>query len=345
LKAVQIHAYGGIDQLRHQDVDEPRLQTHHDVIVKLKAAAVNRIDLAVRSGTNGQKISSPRTLGADGAGTVFSAGAAVRNVKPGDAVCLYPIYGCGECEFCATEQELLCGQRRLLGERDNGTYAEFVRVPAQNCFAMPGALSFEEAAAFPLVYVTVWHMLITQADLKPGESVLIVGAGGGIATAALQITSVMGARAIVASSNEEKLSAARKFGAEHGIHCNGSEFAKAVRSFTGKRGVDVVVNCVGGASWAESLAALARGGRLVTCGAVAGPQPKTDLRRVFWNHLKLFASNAGTRQEFLRVLKFFAASQRKPIMDQVFPLKDARSAHQRLEERKQFGKIVLRMDS
>ncbi len=345
MKAVQIHTRGGIDQLRYQDVDEPRLQTNHDVIVRLKAAAVNRIDVAVRSGVSGEIISSPRILGADGAGTVFSAGPEVRNVKPGDAVCLYPIYGCGECQFCAAEQESLCRQRRLLGERDNGTYAEFVRVPARNCFAMPGALSFEEAAAFPLVYVIAWRMLITQADLKPGESVLIVGAGGGIATAALRIASVTGARVIVTSDNEEKLLAAGKFGAEHGIHCHRSEFAKAVRSCTGKRGVDVVVNCVGGASWAESLASLARGGRLATCGAVAGPQPKTDLRRVFWNHLLLCAANSGTRQEFLQVLNFFAASRRIPIMDQVFPLKDAGSAHRRLEERKQFGKIVLRMDS
>jgi len=345
LKAVQIHAYGGIDQLRYEDAEEPQLRSTQDVILKLKAAAVNRIDLAVRSGINGGIISSPRTLGADGAGTVFSAGVEVRNVKPGDAVCLYPIYGCGACPFCTAEQESLCSQRRLLGERDEGTYAEFVRVPARNCFALPGGLSFEEAAAFPLVYVTAWRMLITQADLKPGESILIVGAGGGIATAALQIACVTGARVIVTSDNDEKLLAARKFGAEHGIHCHRAEFAKAVRRFTGKRGVDVVVNCVGGASWAESLAALARGGRLVTCGAVAGPLPKTDLRRVFWNHLKLFAANSGTRQEFLQALNFFAASQRKPIMDQVFPLKDASCAHQRLEQRKQFGKIVLRIDS
>ncbi|MGH7854761.1 MAG: zinc-binding dehydrogenase [Candidatus Binatia bacterium] len=345
MKAVQIHAHGGIDQLRYQDVDEPQLQSHHDVIVKLKAAAVNRVDLAVRSGINGESISFPRTIGADGAGTVFSAGVEVRNVKPGDAVCLYPIYGCGDCQFCAAEQESRCGQRRFLGERDNGTYAEFVRVPAQHCFAMPGGLSFEAAAAFPLVYVTVWRMLITQADLKPGESILIVGAGGGIATAALQVASATGARVIVTSGSEEKLLAAGDFGAEHGINCNRAEFAKAVRSLTGKRGVDVVVNCVGGASWAESLASLARGGRLVTCGGVAGAHPKTDLRRVFWNHLKLFAANSGTRQEFLRVLNFFADAQREPIMDQVFSLKDARSAHQRLEERKQFGKIVLRMDS
>lgn len=345
LKAVQIHAHGGIDQLRYQDADEPQLQTNHDVIVKLKAAAVNRIDLAVRLGINGEIISFPRTLGADGAGTIVSAGAEVRNVKPGDAVCLYPIYGCGACRFCCAEQESLCSQRQLLGERNNGTYAEFLRVPARNCFAMPLGLSFEEGAAFPLVYVTAWHMLITQADLKPGEWVLIVGTGGGVATAALQIACVIGARVIVTSSSEEKLLAARKFGAAHAIHRDRREFAKAVRTLTGKRGVDVVVNCVGGASWAESLAALARGGRLVTCGAVAGAQPKTDLRRVFWNHLKLFAANSGTRQEFLQVLNFFAASSRKPIMDQVFPLKDARSAHQRLEERKPFGKIILQMDS
>ena len=344
MKAVQIHAHGGIDQLRYQEVDEPQLRTRHDVIVKLKAAAVNRIDMAVRSGIDGERIFSPRTLGADGAGTVFSVGAEVCNVKPGDAVCLYPFYGCARCQCCAAEQESLCSQRRLLGERDNGTYAEFVRVPAQNCFAMPAGLSFEEAAAFPSTYATVWRMLITQADLKPGESVLIVGAGGGVATAALQIASVMGARVIVASGSEEKLLAAGKLGAEHAIHCHRSEFAKAVRSLTRKRGVDVVVNCVGGPSWAESLAALSRGGRLVTCGAVAGPRPKTDLRRVFWNHLRLFAANSGTRQEFLRVLNFFTASQRKPIIDRIFPLKDAPAAHQRLEAGKQFGKIVLSIE-
>ena len=344
MKAVQIHAYGGIDQLRYEDAEVPQLRSPHDVILKLKAAAVNRVDLAVRSGFKGAPLSVPRILGADGAGTVVSAGAEVRHVKPGDAVCLYPFYGCGQCRFCAAGQPSQCCQRRLLGECDNGTYAEFVRVPAHNCVGLPSGLSFEEGAAFPLVYVTAWHMLITQAELKPGESVLIVGAGGGIATAALQIASVSAARVIVTSSSEEKLIAARGYGAEHGIRCLRSEYAKAVRSLTGKRGVDVVVNCVGGSSWAESLAALARGGRLVTCGAVAGSQPRTDLRRVFWNHLRVFAANSGTRQEFLRVLQFFAASGRKPIIDQIFPLKDAASAQRRLEQGKPFGKIVLRVD-
>ena len=343
MKAVRIHAHGGIDQLRYEDADEPRLLSPHDVIVHLKAAAVNRVDLAVRSGVTGNISSAPRTLGADGAGTVLSTGAEGHSVKPGDAVCLYPIHGCGACAFCAAGEEWLCKQRRLLGERDDGTYAEFVRVPAKNCFAMPDGLSLEEAAAFPLVYLAAWRMLITQADLKAGEWVLIVGAGGGIATAALQIAAAKRARIIVTSGNEEKLSAARKSGAEHGIDSR-TEFAKAARRLTGRHGADVVVNCVGGATWAASLAALARGGRLVTCGAVDGPQPKTDLRRVFWNHLKIIAVNSGSRQEFLQVMDFLTASRSKPILDQILPLKEARQAHRRLEENKQFGKIVLRTD-
>ena len=344
MKAVRIHAHGGIDQLRYEDTEDPQLRSRNDVIVKLKAAAVNRIDLAARAGSGCRANSIPRILGADGAGTVVSVGTNARHIRPGDAVCLYPNYGCGECRFCASEQESLCSERRFLGERDDGTYAEFVRVPATNCFPIPSRLSFEEAAAFPLVYVTAWRMLITRGDLKPGESVWIVGAGGGVATAALQIAGAMGARIIVSSRDKEKLSAAKKLGAEHGIHSETAELAKAVRSLTDKRGVDMVVNCVGGETWPNSLAALARGGRLVTCGAVAGAQPKTDLRRVFWNHLKILATSCGTRQEFLRVLNFFATSRRKPIVDQVFPLQDAMSAQRRLEEKRQFGKIVLRMD-
>jgi NADPH:quinone reductase-like Zn-dependent oxidoreductase len=343
LKAVRIHAHGGIDQLRYEDTKEPQLRSGNDVIVKLKTAALNRVDLDLRAGNLCAKKPLPRILGVDGAGTVFSVGAEVSSVKPGDAVCLYPISSCGACAFCVTEQESLCNNIRLPGKHSNGTYAEYVRVPAKNCFVFPSRLSFEEAAAFPLVYLTVWRMLVTHTDLKPGGSVLIVGAGGGISTAALHIAGAIGARIFVASSDRGKLSAAEKFGA-HALYSRSSEFAKAVRALTHKRGVDLVVNCVGGDTWRESLAALARGGRLVTCGAVAGALPKTDLRRVFWNHLKILAANGGTRQEFFRLLNFWGSSNRKPIIDKVFSLKDARWAHNRLEERKQFGKIVLRID-
>ena len=344
MKAAQIHAHGGIDRLRYVDVDEPQLHCPSDVIVKLAAAGVNRIDVAIRAGANGRSICFPRIPGADGAGTVFSAGAAAGNLRAGDPVCIYPIVGCGYCRFCAAQQESLCGKSRLLGERGDGTYAEFVRVPAGNCFPLPPEFSFEQAAAFPLVYLTAWRMLITKADLKPGESVLIIGAGGGIATAALQIAAGTRARVIVASDNERKLLAARELGADHTVTYSAG-LAKAVRGLTQKRGVEVVVNSVAGPTWEPSIASLARGGRLVTCGAIAGPAPKTDLRRVFWNHLGIFAAHSGTREEFLQVLNFFARAKRRPILDRIFSLSDARSAHRRLEERKQFGKIVLRMDA
>jgi NADPH:quinone reductase-like Zn-dependent oxidoreductase len=343
LKAIRIHCYGGIDQLRCEDTGEPQLRTASDVIVKLKAAAVNRIDLALRTGKMCGAHPLPRVIGSDGAGIVLSVGPAVRNIKPGDAVCLYPVNACGDCRLCARTRKSLCEKRRLLGEREDGTYGEYVRVPAQNCFPVPSGLSFEEAAAFPLVYLTAWRMLITDSALKPGETVLVVGAGGGIATAALHIATGFGARVFVTSAHEEKLSAAAKLGGEHAICTKKGEFAKAVRALTGKRGVDVVVNCVGGPTWTESLAALARGGRLVTCGAVAGARPNTDLRRVFWNHLTICAANAGTRREFLRVLDFLATSKRKPVIDTVFPLEDASWAHQRMEEGNHFGKIILRI--
>lgn len=343
MKAVRLHGHGGADQLRYEETREPKLNSARDVIVALKAAAVNRIDLDLRRGTHGAGLSLPRILGSDGAGEVVAVGTEVSHVKPGDRVCLYPAITCGCCEFCRSGQEHLCPERHLLGEREDGTYAEYVRVAGRNCHPIPPGLSFEEAAAFPLAYVTAWRMLVSEAGLKPGEWVLIVGAGGGIGTAALRLGAAFGARIIAASSSEEKLAAAKRLGAQHGIATTG-DFAAEVRRLTRKRGVDIVVDSVGGESWAKSLASLARGGRLVTCGALAGSAPRTDLRRIFWNHLKIFGCQAGTPAQFLEVLKVLNASQIKPIIDRVFPLKDAAHAQQRMAERKHFGKIVLTMD-
>jgi NADPH:quinone reductase-like Zn-dependent oxidoreductase len=343
LKAVTIHAHGGIDQLCYGETDDPEIRSSTDVIVKLKTAAVNQIDLAIRAGARGAKISSPRILGADGAGTVVAVGAGVKNVRTGDAVCLYPVIGCGRCRSCVTELECRCTARHLLGEHNHGTYGEYIRVPGKNCFAVPAGLSFEEAAAFPLVYVTAWRMLITHANLRPGEWVLIMGAGGGIATAALHLAAAIGAHIIVASSSEAKLARALELGAAHGLNYRKQEFAKEARRLTDKHGVDVVVDCSGGKNWTRCFAALARGGRLATCGAGAGASPKSDLRRVFWNHLKIFGTTAGNRAEFCRLLNFMAVSSRKPVIDQVFPLQDAKWAQQRMQDGRQFGKIVLRV--
>jgi NADPH:quinone reductase-like Zn-dependent oxidoreductase len=344
LKAVRLHAYGGIDNLRYEETDDPQLRSPHDAVVRLKAASVNHLDILIRRGLSATPAPFPHILGSDGAGTIVAVGTEVRNVKPGDAVCLYPASSCGRCEFCKAQREHLCGERRLLGERENGTYAEYVRVPAANCYPIPQGLSFEEAAAFPLVYATTWRMLVTDAELKPGESVLILGVGGGIASAALQVAASLGTHIIVTSTSEDKLVTAKKLGVEHGINSQTADFAREVRNLTNKRGVDVVVDCVGGDSWGKSIAALAKGGRLVTCGATAGTNPQADLRRVFWNHLKIFGSMVGTREEFRQVLNFISVTRSKPILDQVLSLKDASKAQQRMEAGQQFGKIVLSMD-
>ena len=343
MKAVRIHAHGGLDVLRYEEVERPRLTSPTDAIVQLKTAALNRIDLWNRQGLTGLDIALPHILGADGAGIVVETGEEVHNVKPGDPVCLYPPSGCGRCEFCSTDREFLCINLRVPGERLQGTYAEYVKIPAGNCFPVPAGLSFEEAAAFPLVFLTVWRMLVTNAELKPGEHVLILGIGGGVATAALQLAKQMGAHVVVTSSSDEKLEMAKSWGADHGINYLKSDFTKEVRALTAKRGVDVVVDSVGGESWVKSLAALAKGGRLVTCGATAGANPPTDIRRIFWNHLKIFGSTLGSRGEFRQLLSFMQVNGVRPIVDQVFPLQETAAAQCRLEEGKQFGKVVLQI--
>ncbi|MFQ5684391.1 MAG: zinc-binding dehydrogenase [Candidatus Binatia bacterium] len=343
MKAVLIHEHGGIDKLQCEEVEVPKLNSPTEVIIQLKAAALNRIDLLNRQGVTGIEFSMPHILGADGAGMVVDIGEQVNNVKKGDAVCLFPPSGCGRCEFCMTDRDFMCLHLCALGERLNGTYAEYVRVPAKNCFPIPPGLSFEEAAAFPLVFITVWRMLITNARLKPGEHVLILGIGGGVASAALLMAKQLGAHVIVTSGSDKKLEMAKNWGADHGIPYQRRDFTKEVRGLTGKRGVDVVVDCVGGESWVKSLAALAKGGRLVTCGATAGAYPQTDIRRIFWNHLTIFGSTLGSREEFRQLLSFIRTSKIRPIIDQLFPLKEAAAAQHRLEEGEQFGKIVLQI--
>lgn len=344
MKAVRIHEHGDLDTLRYEDCPEPELTGPHDVIVKLRAASINRRDIGNRSGTTGSPAALPHILGADGAGVVAEVGRDVNNVKPGDRVCLYPLRGCGGCEFCVTDREFLCGARCVLGDHEHGTYAGYVKVPARNCFPIPAGLTFAEAAALPSAYVTVWEMLMTHAELKPGEHVLIAGVGGGIGSAALQLTLGLGARVIATSASDEKLARAKELGAEQCINYKNSDFAQEARRLTDKRGVDVVVDSAGGEGWVRSLAALARGGRLVTCGATAGTHPRTDVTRIFWNNLKIFGSTLGSRQALGNVIRFMENTRSKPIIDRRFPLKDAAAAQRRLEEGKQFGKIVLEMD-
>ena len=344
MKAVRIHEHGGLDKLRYEEASEPELASPTDAIIKLRAASLNRNDIFIRQGLIHHEARFPRILGADGAGTVIEVGKQVKNVTPGDAVCFYPLRGCGGCGFCTTDREFMCPQVRVLGENEDGTYAEVVRMPARNCFSIPEGLSFEEAAALPSAYVSVWRMLITNADLKPGEHVLIRGIGGGVAIAALQVAAHLGARIIVTSRSDDKLARAKALGAEHGINNSKSDFAKEARQLTGKRGVDVVVDCVGGEGWIKSLACLAKGGRLVTCGATDTNNAQTDIQRIFWNDLNIFGSTLGDRQEFWQALNFVRSSRSKPVIDKILPLRDAAAAQQRMESGEHFGKIVLQMN-
>lgn len=335
-----MHQQGGVEHLRYEERAAPEIASPDDVIVKLKAAGLDDSDTCLRRERAGEKSRSPDILGADGAGIVIAVGSKVASFKLGDAVCLYPCLGCGQCEFCATDREFMCAHVSGIG-----AYATFVRAPARNCFSIPAGLSFEQAAAFPTAYLTAWRLLVTNAELKPGQWVLIVDIGSGVATAALQVAEYSGARLIVTSSSDENLAKAKDLGAEHGINCDNTDFAKEVRRLTNKRGVDVVVDCVGGDGWVKSLASLAKGGRLVTSGAAAGAMPPTDLRRIFWNDLKVFGSTLGSREEFRQVLSFLEVTGTEPIIDRIVPYEAAALAQQRLAEDTPFGKIVLRIES
>ncbi len=338
-----MHGYGGAEQLCYDSCEPPTITETDEVIVKLKAAALNHIDIWNRMGATGIVVALPHILGADGAGVVAETGARVENVKVGDAVCLYPATGCGQCEFCRTERDFMCIRLRVLGERLEGTYAQYVKLPARNCFPIPAGYSFHQAAAFPLVFITLWRMVITNAALKPGETMLIIGIGGGVASATLQVAKQIGARAIVTSGSDAKLERAKILGADHGVNHFKENFVTAVGSLTGGRGVDVVLDCVGGEVWRQSLASLARGGRLVTCGATAGGQPQDDIGAIVSKQLKIYGSTLGSRREFAQLISFLNATKIKPIIDRVFSLSEAADAQRYVEAARQFGKVVLEM--
>lgn len=344
MRAIRIHLDGDADEMRYEEAADPHTPAATDVVVKLAAASINDIDARSRRGLSSRVVCSPRIPGADGAGTVVETGEQVMHLRPGESVCLYPASGCGHCEFCASGRDYMCDRIAILGEHENGTYAEYIKVPARNCFALPSGFRFEEGAALPFAYLAMWRMLVTHGGIKPGEYVLIL-ADGGSAAAALQLSVQLGARVLVSSTSENAMAVARSWGAEHAVDHRNPEFVREVRSATGKRGVDVVVDCVGSDTWLKSLAVLAKGGRLVTCAAApAAGRAQTDVRRIFWNHLKVFGSTLGSRQEFQQVLNFFEATRTRPIIDRIFPLSEAATAHKYVEQFKPFGKVVLRVD-
>jgi NADPH:quinone reductase-like Zn-dependent oxidoreductase len=342
MKALAITAHGGMDKVQYMEVERPQIGPR-EVLIETQAAALNHLDLWVRNGLPGSKLAMPHVLGADGAGVVAEVGPEVRTVKAGDRVLINPGLSCQSCEFCYAGEQSLCVRFGIMGETCPGTFAEYFKAPQENVHPVPDGMSWEEAAAFPLVYLTAWRMLISKARIKPGEDILILGIGGGVSTAALQIAKALGLRAIVTSSRDDKLQKAKDLGADVVVNYKTQDFAREVRDITQRRGVDVVVDSVGGDSYAKSLACLCKGGRLVTCGATAGPRPQTDLQRIFWNQLSVFGSTMGNMREFAEMLTFVRRRGLKPAIDQVLPLSEGAKALARMEEGLQFGKIVLKV--
>ena len=341
MRAVYLAAHGGIDQVRVGELRAPA-PGPGEVLVRLAAAAFNHLDLFVLGGMPGITLEMPHVGGADGAGVIAGLGPGVDGWREGDEVVLNPGLWCGECEFCRRGEESMCVRFGLLGEHVPGTFAEFVKVPAVNLGRRPAHLSWEEAAAFPLTFLTAWRMLTTRGRLEAGETVLIHGIGGGVALAALAIARRIGARVIVTSSSQEKLERARALGADETIDYGKDDVARVVRALTGKRGVDLVVETAGAATWMASLRAAVKGGRIVTCGATTGPSPAEEVRLVFWNQLSILGSTMGSRADWQAMLEAVSAWQLRPVIDSVLPLEQGPAGYARLAAGGQFGKLVLR---
>jgi NADPH:quinone reductase-like Zn-dependent oxidoreductase len=342
VKAIVFQQHGAPEVLKYTDAPDPVLRAN-EILVRVRACALNHLDLWVRQGIPGVPIPLPHIPGSDISGEVAQVGPEVSTARAGQKVVLVPGVSCGKCPACLSGLDNRCRQFTNLGYMIDGGCAEFVRVPEVNCLPYPENLSFEEAASIPLVFQTAWHMLIARAELQPGEDVLILGAGSGVGSAAIQIAKFFGARVIATAGSDEKLAKARQLGADHLIHHKTQKIRDEVRRITSKRGVDVVFEHVGTATWDDSLASLAPSGRLVTCGATTGYEARVDLRFLFSRQLSLLGSYMGTKAELHTVMKLVAAGRLRPVVDRVFPLAEAAAAHAYLESGAQFGKVVLRV--
>lgn len=340
MKAVVMREHGGPEVLKYTDAAEPVARAG-EVVVRVRACALNHLDLWVRRGLPGITFPMPHIPGSDIAGEIASVGEGVKRVKAGQQVVLAPGVACGKCLACLSGNDNKCREFTNLGYLIDGGCAEYVRCPEVNCLPYPENLSFEQAAAVPLVFQTAWHMLVARAELQPGEEVLVLGAGSGVGSAAIQIAKFFGARVIATGGSDEKLAKARELGADEMINHRTQKISGEVRRLTAKRGVDVVFEHVGTATWEDSFNSLATGGRLVTCGCTTGFDAKVDLRFLFAKQVSLLGSYMGTKNELHTVMKLVAEGRLKPVVDKVMPLAECAAAHAYLEAGKQFGKVVL----
>lgn len=344
MKACVLTSAGGLEHVVIADVPAPGPPGPGEVRVALHAAALNHLDLWVVRGLPGVEHRYPHILGGDGAGVVDAVGAGVTRLRPGDPVLFNPGISCFTCEFCRRGEHGMCVTYRLLGEHLPGTLTEFINLPEINVQRLPTLdppLTWPEAAAFSLVTLTAWRMTVTRARLEAGETLLAWGIGGGVSLTAMRIAKLRGARAFVTSSSDEKLAAARDLGADVTFNHRTQKVAAEVRALTGKRGVDVVIENVGAATWEESLRCLAKGGRLVTCGATSGPRVSMDIRRLFWNQYTIMGSTMGNVREYQEVVGVLGTGALRPIVDRVYSLADARAAFERLGRGEQLGKVAV----
>ena len=340
MKALALDGVGGLEHLALHDLPRPELEAAGDALVRVHAAALNRLDLFVTDGLAGVDYRFPHIVGSDGAGVVEAVGSAVTGIRAGDRVMINPGVACGRCAACAAGEESLCATFRVLGEHRPGTAAEYVVVPAVNLAAVPPAMSWAQAAAFSLATLTAWHMLATRAALQPGETVLVWGIGGGVALAALQVARHLGARVIVTSGSDAKLEAARRLGAEATVNHATQDVVAEVRRLTVRRGADVVVDSVGQARWPDSLRAMRRGGRLVTCGATSGPSGSINLMQLFQQQYRIIGSFGASMRNIHESLAKMASGM-LPVIDTEVPLGEFERGLARLESRQVFGKIVV----
>lgn len=340
MKALVIQEHGDLDNISIAEIPKPEPRPGY-VLVRTRAAALNHLELYVVAGLPGVDLEMPHVLGSDGAGTVESVGAGVDSLALGDAVMLNPCVWCGSCEFCLSGQQCQCLHLRLIGEHMPGTFAEFFQAPAPSLARIPEGVSFQNAAAFSLVFLTAWRMLVTRAGLRAGHDVFIHGIGGGVATAALQIAKLVGCRTFVSSSSTRKLDRARRLGADFLYDYRERDVSEEVARDTGKRGVDIVVDNVGKATWLQSQKLVRRGGKIVTCGATTGYDPKTNINRIFWKQIDILGSTMGNCDEYRQLLQLLGDGKLCPTIDRAFNLDEGKAALEYLEQGRQFGKVVL----
>ncbi len=341
MKAVRFHEHGGPEVLRYEEVPEPSPQPTQ-VKLRVKAVALNHLDVWLRKGLPGLKVPLPKIGGCDIAGEVVALGSGCTRVKTGERIMVSPGWTCGQCAACLRGEDNLCRAYQIIGGYGvDGGCADFICVPEVNCIAVPEGMDYPAAAAVPLTFLTAWNMLVRQARVKRGEDVLVMGAGSGVGTAALQIAKLIGARGIAVASTDDKLAKAKALGADAGINYASQDLAQEIRRLTAKRGVDVVFEHVGGAIWEKLIPNIAPGGRLVTCGASAGYEATVDIRYLFSKTVSILGAFMGCKADLLEVMRYMVEGKLRPVVDRTLPLSECAQGHRLIEERAQFGKVVL----